>query len=86
MMYAQLARMALDDGDNQAAVRTIQDNMAIDPTQIIFVELINDLAIKDRAAADKLILECISTSPRLDLRMKSQRVQAHIYIDVAGIP
>ena len=59
MMYAQMARMGLEEGDNQAAIRSIQENMAIDPTQIIYVELINDLAIKDRAAADKLILECI---------------------------
>lgn len=60
MMYAQLTRLAMDEGDNQTAIRSIQDNIAIDPTRIVFVELVNELAIKDRAAADKLILECLA--------------------------
>jgi hypothetical protein len=60
MMYAQLARMALDEGDNEAASRSIQENMEVDPTQIVFVDLVNDLAIKDRAAADKLIIQCMA--------------------------
>jgi hypothetical protein len=60
MMYAQLTRMALDGGDNQAAVRSIQDNMALDPAGVIFVELVHDLSAKDRAEADRLILECIA--------------------------
>lgn len=60
MMYAQIARMALEEGDNKAAVHSIEQNISIDPTRMIYVELINDLAIKDRDAADKLILECIA--------------------------
>lgn len=67
MMYAQLTVMALDEGDNPAAIRSIQENMAIDPTQLMLVQLINDLAIKDRASADKLILEYIANLSTVQL-------------------
>ena len=59
MMHAQLTMMALNEGDTPAAVHSIQKNIAIDPTQLMLVQLINLLALKDRAAADKLILEHI---------------------------
>jgi hypothetical protein len=52
--------MALEEGDHLSAIRSIQENIAIDPTQSMLVQLINDLAFKDRAAADKLILEYIA--------------------------
>ena len=67
MMYAQLARMALDEGDNDAASRSIQENMEVDPTQLVFVDLVNDLAMKDRAAADKLIIQCMANLSALQL-------------------
>jgi len=67
MMYTQLTRMALEEGDNQVAVRSIQENMAIDPTQSMLVELINDLAVKDRAAADNLILQYIGGLSKAEL-------------------
>ena len=59
MMHVQLTLMALNEGDTPAAVHSIQKNIAIDPTQLMLVQLINVLALKDRAAADKLILEHI---------------------------
>lgn len=67
MMYAQLTVMALDEGDNPAAIRSIQENMAIDPTQLMLVQSINDLAIKDRASADKLILQYIANLSTVQL-------------------
>ena len=67
MVHAQLALMALAEGDNEAAIRSIQENIATDPTQMIFVELVNDLAIKDRAAADKLILQCMANLSNVQL-------------------
>ena len=67
MMYAQLTRLALEEGDYQSAVTSIQENMAIDPTQSMLVQLINDLAFKDRAAADKLILEYIASLSTVQL-------------------
>lgn len=60
LMHAQLAQMALDEGDNKAASLSIEQSIRADPTQIAFVGLVNELAIKDRAAADKLILECMA--------------------------
>ena len=68
MMHAQLALMALAEGDKEAASRSIHESMTVDPTQITFVTLVNDLAIKDRAAADKLILQCIASLVQLDDR------------------
>ena len=67
MMYAQLALSALDEGDVEAASRSIQQNIEADPTQMIFVELVNGLAIKDRAAADKLILLCMANLSAMQL-------------------
>ena len=67
MMYAQLTRMALEEGDYPAAIKSIQENIAVDPTQSMLVQLINDLALKDRAAADKLILEYIARSSMVQL-------------------
>jgi hypothetical protein len=67
MMYAQLARMALDEGDIDVASRSIQDSMEVDPTQIVFVELVNDLAVTDRAAADRLIIQCLANLSNLQL-------------------
>lgn len=67
MMYSQLARTALNEGNNEAASRSIQESMEVDPTQLIFVGLVNDLATKDRAAADKLILQCMATLSSLQL-------------------
>ena len=67
MMYAQLTRMALDEDDYPSAISSIQQNMAIDPTQFMLVQLINDLAVKDRAAADKLILEYIASLSTVQL-------------------
>ena len=60
MMYAQMARLALDEGDNGAASRAIEDSIHVDPTQIVFVDLVNDLAAKNRDAADKLIIQCLA--------------------------
>ena len=67
MMYAQLARMALEEGDYSSAISSIQENVAIDPTQSMLIQLINDLAIKDRAAADKLILDYIAKVSTIQL-------------------
>ncbi|HET8783654.1 MAG TPA: hypothetical protein VFM63_14610 [Pyrinomonadaceae bacterium] len=67
MSYAQVTLMAMEDGDNEAAASSIHDNMAIDPTALMLVELVNKLALKDRAAADKLVLEFIVKLPNLQL-------------------
>jgi hypothetical protein len=74
MMYSQLALLALDEGNNEAAYRAIEQSMGVDPTQITFVSLVNDLAMKDRAAADKLILQCMASLVQLaDLNVSTDR-------------
>ena len=67
MTYGQMTVMAMDAGDNQAAARLIEQNMAIDPSQFMLAELVNDLAKKDRAAADKLILQFIERLSQVQL-------------------
>lgn len=77
MMYAQMTLMALEEGDNQAAVRSIEENMAIDPSQLMLVQLVNDLARKDRAAADKLIIGFVKNLSNVHLAGgKSGRARA----------
>lgn len=66
MMHAQMTQMAMDDGESEAAVSSIRDNMAIDPAALMLVELVNKLARKDRAAADKLVLEFIVKLPKVE--------------------
>jgi hypothetical protein len=61
MMYSQLAQLALAEGNNDAAYRAIEQSMGVDPTQITFVTSVNDLAMKDRASADKLIIQCMAS-------------------------
>ena len=73
MMYAQLARLALDEGDNGAASRSIEDTMQVDPSQIVFVDLVNDLAMKDREAADKLIIQCIANLSKMQSNLVIER-------------
>jgi len=79
MMYAQLARIALDEGDSEAASRSIQENMEVDPTQLVFVDSVNELAMKDRAAADRLIIQCMNNLSALqtsDRNFNSRRADA----------
>lgn len=67
MMSAQMTLLALADGDIQAAISSIEQNIVIDPTQLMLVQLINDLARKDRSAADKLILHLITNLSNVQL-------------------
>lgn len=57
MRSAQLADAALEAGDSAEAVRYILQSIDADPTQISWEPAITELAARDRAAADKLILQ-----------------------------
>lgn len=57
MRSAQLADAALEAGDDAAAGRYILESIDADPTQIGWEPALNDLATRDRAAADRLILQ-----------------------------
>jgi hypothetical protein len=67
LIYSNLARGALDRDNREAAIPLIQQTIEADPTQITFIDLVNDLAIKDRAAADRLLLQCIDNLRALQL-------------------
>jgi hypothetical protein len=66
-IYSNLAREALDQGDNRSAIPLIERTMETDPTQLAFTTLVNDLAKRDREAADKLILQCIANLKAVQL-------------------
>ncbi|HEY6121643.1 MAG TPA: hypothetical protein VIV66_16915 [Pyrinomonadaceae bacterium] len=70
-VYSTLARDALDAGDNQTAIPLIQQALEADPSQITFTELVNDLATKDRPAADKLVLQIIESLRTLQLTSRN---------------
>src|SRR6266516_285373 len=57
--YASLAHHALERDDQEAAGRYIRQSEDADPTQIAAAFEINQLAAKNRAAADELILDYI---------------------------
>jgi len=59
MSYAALAGQALQKGDTKTAGKYIQQSISIDPTQMDSGFSIMQLAVQDRAAADKLIVEYI---------------------------
>ena len=81
MMYAQMTTMALDEGDTLTAVHSIQENIAIDPSQLMLAQLVNDLARKDRAAADKLIVEFMTALPNVQLAGgKLSRARAEVVL------
>ncbi|HEX8846041.1 MAG TPA: hypothetical protein VF791_15425 [Pyrinomonadaceae bacterium] len=56
---ATLAREALSKGDTEAASKYLADAIAAEPTQTMAGLLIQELAKKDRAAADALIIRYI---------------------------
>lgn len=70
-VYSDLARNALDAGDNQTAIPLIQQAMETDPTQLTFLGLVNDLATKDRPAADKLVLQFMESLRTLQLTRRN---------------
>lgn len=70
-VYSDLARQALNQGDNNSAISLIEQTVDADPTQPGFTRLVNDLATKDRVAADKLILQCIARLGSLQLSDRS---------------
>jgi hypothetical protein len=57
---ASLATRAIEAGDKEAASRFILQSIEADPTQISAGRAILDLAAKDRAAADRLIIQYIA--------------------------
>ncbi len=59
LRQANLAAQAIEAGDKEVASRHILQSIEADPTQISAGRAILDLAAKDRAAADRLIVQYI---------------------------
>ena len=69
-VYDSMARMALDGGDAERASQFMEKSFESDPTNGAAVTIINDLAKRDRAAADRLILKYIESLRRFPLSSK----------------
>jgi hypothetical protein len=81
-LYAELARRSLDAGNREDAINYSLRTFEIDPTQLSVSGVINDLALQDRAAADRLILRYIESLRPLPLSLKNGsllRVQWTLY-------
>ncbi|HZG50857.1 MAG TPA: hypothetical protein VEZ40_01865 [Pyrinomonadaceae bacterium] len=72
--YASLAYQAAKSGDKEQASDYILKAIEADPTYIGTVDVINELAMKDRAAADSLILQYIEQLRRFPLAYANQSV------------
>lgn len=57
--YAGLARQAFNEGDKETASKYILQSLEADPTQGATANVISDIAERDRALADKLIIKYI---------------------------
>jgi hypothetical protein len=80
--YASLASQAVKAGDTDLAGKYINQAFNADPTLINVGFSILDVAVKDRAAADKLIVQYIDRLRQIPLSLTDQsapRVFAHLY-------
>lgn len=72
LSYASLARQAVLDGDYDAARRHILQSIDAEPTQITGPLEINQLASRDRAAADEIILAYLNKLASTPLAFQNQ--------------
>jgi hypothetical protein len=96
MSYASLAHNAVVDGDYEAAGKYILQSIDAEPTQLTGPLEINQLASKNRADADALILAYLNklTSPPLENQVRSRAflalsvlIQPNEFFDrISGIP
>jgi hypothetical protein len=77
---AVLADQALEEGDIKASADYILDAVKADPTQIAGPFVINELALKDRAAADHLILSYLEELRMFPLSSTNQSDFRTFYI------
>lgn len=81
LSYANLASQAIKAGETQAAARYISQAIEVDPTLLNAGFSILDLAAKDRAAADALLIQYIERLRAVPLSLTDQsafRVYAHL--------
>lgn len=72
--YAQSADQAVARGDIAAASDYVRKAMAIDPSQTSVVNAINEIAKRDRAAADRIILQYFTLLRNFHLTTDNQSI------------
>ena len=80
MEYASLASEALTQGDKEDAGHYIREAIDADPTQIGVLSAIGELAAKDRAAADIVILQYIQRLSQTSLSFTDGSVERSEYL------
>lgn len=84
---ANLATKAIEAGDKEAAGRYILQSIEADPTQISAGRAILDLAAKDRAAADTLIIQYIERLRTIPLSFENQSLgRTHLILNELVFP
>jgi hypothetical protein len=71
-IHAGLADQALEEGDVKSAAEQIVQGVKADPTQITAPDIINRVSMRDRALADRLILQYIAELRRFQLSSANQ--------------
>jgi hypothetical protein len=80
LRYTSLASQAFSDGDKENASRLLLQAIDADPTQITAALTINDIAAKDRALADNLILQYIERLRTLPISNTNQSLGRVFFI------
>jgi hypothetical protein len=80
MEYASLASEALTLGDKEDAGRYILEAIDADPTQIGVLSAIQELATRDRAAADSIILQYLQRLSGTSLSFRDGSVERSEYL------
>lgn len=81
---AALADQAIESGDVEASADYIRQGISADPTQGTAPEIINRVAMRDRALADRLILQYISEVQRFPLN-SANRSDGRIFTTLARL-
>src|SRR6185503_955615 len=77
---AMLAKQAFGDNDIEAGSKYLLDALQADPTQTMAGFLIRDLAKRDRAAADKLIIEYLGILRGVSLSSSEERFRVFLVV------
>lgn len=78
--YTRLASNAISSGDNETASRYILQAIEADPTQLLGASVIQDVALRNRAEADRLIIQYIKLLRAAPLSMANQSAFRAYYI------
>lgn len=77
---ATLARQAIAEGNTEAATKYLADAIEAEPTQTMAGLLIQELAKKDRAAADALIIRYIDQLRKIPFSFTQATVRIHFVL------